>query len=179
MTIPLVVLAFLSVVGGFLGIPETLHGSHLLRNFLDPVFADSSMRTLPTILPHSTEYALMGLTLLTIFVVFVFARSKYITRKEIPSSDLTPISASQKVLQNKYYVDELYQGLIGKPATWLGGVLKDLVEKQVVDGMVNLTGKIVVTGSKYLRLIQTGNVATYLYFMVAGMIALLLYLSFF
>jgi NADH-quinone oxidoreductase subunit L len=179
MTLPLMVLAVLSVVGGFIGVPEALHGTHFLKEFLEPVMTDSSMRMLPIELDHSTEYALMGVTLLTILIVFLFARNKYITKKEVPVGDEQAISKSHRTLLNKYYVDEIYQTLISKPLYWIGSKCKDIIEKHVVDGLVNLSGRVVVLSSQYLRYIQTGNVGVYLFAMVAGMIALLLYLRFF
>ena len=179
MTLPLMVLAVLSVIGGFIGVPEALHGKHLLNAFLNPVMSDSAMRMLPAELDHSTEYALMGVTLITILIMFLYARNKYITKKEVSVADDVPVSKTHRTLLNKYYVDEIYQAVIVKPVQWFGQKFKDVIEKYVIDGAVNLSGRVVVLSSQYLRYIQTGNVGVYLFAMVAGMIALLLYLRFF
>jgi NADH-quinone oxidoreductase subunit L len=179
MTVPLMVLAVLSTIGGFIGVPEALHGTHLLKGFLDPVMADSAMRMLPAELDHFTEYALMGVTLLTILIMFLYARNKFITKKEVSVADDAPVSKIHRTLLNKYYVDEIYQTMLVGPVKWLGVKFKDVIEKYIIDGAVNLSGRVVVLSSQYIRYIQTGNVGVYLFAMVAGMIALLLYLRFF
>jgi NADH-quinone oxidoreductase subunit L len=179
MTIPLMVLAVLSTIGGFIGVPEALHGTHLLKGFLDPVMADSAMRMLPSELGHTTEYALMGVTLLTILIMFLYARNKFVTKKEVAAADDEVISKAHRTLLNKYYVDEIYQTLFVNPIKWFGNKFKDVIEKYIIDGAVNLSGRMVVLSSQYIRYIQTGNVGFYLFAMVAGMIALLLYLRFF
>src|SRR5690606_21261767 len=62
MTLPLIILAVLSIVGGFINIPEALGGSQSLAQFLAPVFADARSVATPFHLNHNTEYVLMGLS---------------------------------------------------------------------------------------------------------------------
>jgi NADH-quinone oxidoreductase subunit L len=94
-------------------------------------------------------------------------------------ADDAPVSKIHRTLLNKYYVDEIYQTMLVGPVKWLGVKFKDVIEKYIIDGAVNLSGRVVVLSSQYIRYIQTGNVGVYLFAMVAGMIALLLYLRFF
>jgi NADH-quinone oxidoreductase subunit L len=175
MTIPLMVLAVLSVVGGFIGFPESLHGTHFLKTFLEPVFADSELRAFPTEISHATEYTLMILTLVTIGIVVMVARNKYQVKAEIPPTDGTELPKLHRIILNKYYIDEVYNAAIVKPLFWISEKLKTVVEKDVVDGLVNLVGRVVIWGSQTVRLSQTGNLGFYLISMVVAIVLLLLF----
>ena len=75
-----------------------------------------------------------------------------------------------KVLQDKWYVDELYEKIIVRPLNALGSFLNDVFEKTVVDGIVNGVGRLVNYGSRQLRLLQSGQVGSYVLLMVVGML---------
>jgi len=74
------------------------------------------------------------------------------------------------VLLNKWYVDELYNTIIVNPLNGLGGLLKNVVEKSGIDGAVNGVGKLVAYSSRQLRLIQSGQVASYLLIMILSLV---------
>jgi NADH-quinone oxidoreductase subunit L len=177
-TIPLVVLAGLSIVGGFVGLPEAFHAKHLLKSFLSPVFADSDLRMLPAEISHATEYALMALAIVIVLVVVLLARNKYVVKGELPVADDVALSPSSKLIANKYYVDEIYDNLIVKPLHWISGIFYRVMDIQVVDGFVNFIGKAVVWSSNSLRLTQTGKIGYYVFVMVLSVALLLLYISY-
>lgn len=177
MTIPLMVLAGLSVVGGFFGFPEIFGGSHPLKRFLEPVFADSDIKTLPHHLSHSTEFMLMGLTLLCLAVVIWVAYNQYVKKKEVPAEDAEIEGATHKVVYNKFYVDELYNAVITKPLNWISSKTNRYIEADIIDGVVNGTGKAILGGSKLSRFIQQGNVGFYIFAMVIGVILILFFTS--
>jgi NADH-quinone oxidoreductase subunit L len=77
-----------------------------------------------------------------------------------------------KILANKWYVDELYDSIIVKPLQSLATFFSNVIEKNVIDGFVNGVGKAVNYGSRQIRLIQTGQVGTYVLLMVLGMLIL-------
>ncbi len=165
-TLPLVVLAILSIVGGYIGIPAFIsEGAHSLSEFLQPVFAGSLARMEPHHIAHSTEWMLAGLSTVLILGVVVFAWSKY-SRKP----DTADAAGFGKVLENKWYVDELYEKVIVKPLEKLGGFFSRVMESAVIDGMVNGVGRLVNYGGRQLRLLQTGQVGTYILMMVLGML---------
>jgi NADH-quinone oxidoreductase subunit L len=114
---------------------------------------------------HSTEWMLTGISTALIVIVVVFAWVKF-TKKP----DLQEATGLGKVLQNKWYVDELYDRLIVKPLSKLGSFLNNFIEKQVVDGLVNGVGKLVNYSSRQLRLLQSGQVGSYVLLMVLGML---------
>ena len=75
-----------------------------------------------------------------------------------------------KLLQHKWYVDELYEKIIVRPINALGSFLSDVFERTIVDGMVNGVGRLVNYGSRQLRLLQSGQVGSYVLLMVVGML---------
>ena len=115
----MIVLAVLSVAGGFMGVPEALGGSHWLSGFLAPVFASSSELVEVHHLSHSTEYILMGVVVALTVVVIVFAYSRYVLKNHVPVAEDKITSPLQRILYNKYYVDQLYDLLIVKPLYWI------------------------------------------------------------
>jgi NADH-quinone oxidoreductase subunit L len=174
MTVPLMVLAFLSLAGGFMGVPEVLGGSHALDHFLAPVFAQSkALSAAHHHLDHNTEFTLMGvivgLTLVMILIAFIV----YVVSRKVPAADGVALNPVTRLVRNKYYIDELYAVIIVKPLNMLSKVFDSVVEKLVIDNIVNGTGKVVTWGGKTLRLIQTGNTAFYIFAMVISIIILL------
>ncbi|BFG70435.1 NADH-quinone oxidoreductase subunit L [Sediminibacterium sp. KACHI17] len=171
MTIPLIVLAVLSVVGGFVGIPEVFAAdAHSLENFLSPIFAESSKLAHEHHLTHSQEYIMMGVSTILIIGIIVFAVTKFKKASNIQDEN----SGIGKVLENKWYVDELYDTVIVKPLHLLSVFFKNILEKNIIDGMVNGVGKIVGYGSRQLRLLQSGQVGNYILVMVMVMVIFIL-----
>ncbi|MEO6883824.1 MAG: NADH-quinone oxidoreductase subunit L [Bacteroidia bacterium] len=175
MTIPLIVLAVLSVVGGFVGIPESLGGTHILNKFLSPVFADSTLKTLPDILSAGTEQMLMGITVVLLLGVIYFARHKYIVKQEIPVAEGQKIGFVHKLLYHKYFVDELYNNVITKPLDALSEQFDKTFENRLIGGTVNGIGKLVVRLSDLFRRLQTGSIGFYIFAMVISIICILFY----
>lgn len=161
MTTVLVVLAMLSIVGGLVGIPEVfMKGGDRINEFLSPVIAQHGEHAVS----QSTEYMLMALSTGLVIVAIIFAWVKF---RNYQRSEATGLG---KVLENKWYVDELYDKVIVKPLNSLGSFLSSVFEKSVIDGLVNGVGKMVNYGSRQLRLLQSGQVGSYILLMVLSMI---------
>jgi len=171
MTIPLIVLAILAVIGGWIGIPELFaKDAHSLEHFLAPIFAGSTAIAEQHHLESSQEWIyLIGSTVL-IVVVIIYAISSF--KKYEPSSEEN--TGIAKILENKWYVDELYDTIIVNPMNSVAGFFKDFVEKDIIDGAVNAVGKLVGYGSRQLRLIQSGQVGNYLLIMVLAIVVFVL-----
>jgi len=162
MTVPLMVLAFFAVVAGFVGIPELFAPhAHALEHFLAPVFAGSTALAHAHHLSASTEWILMGTATTIILIVIVYAITKF---KKYETA--APNTGIAKVLENKWYIDELYDTIIVKPLFWKANFLKNTIEKYVIDGAVNGVGKLVGYGSRQFRLTQSGQVGSYILMMV-------------
>jgi NADH-quinone oxidoreductase subunit L len=165
-TIPLIVLAILSIIGGYIGVPEFMaEGAHKLNDFLAPIFAASHEHMEVHNVSHSTEWMLTGISTALILIVVVFAWRKFANKP-----DLQEATGVGKVLENKWYVDELYDKVIVKPLAKFGSFLNNFIERQVVDGIVNGVGKLGKYGSRQLRLLQSGQVGSYVLLMVLGML---------
>ncbi|MDX2002028.1 MAG: NADH-quinone oxidoreductase subunit L [Chitinophagales bacterium] len=173
MTLPLVVLAILSLVGGFMGIP--FEHMHWLKTYLEPVFAVSH-----ELVPHhhaelTMELILMGITL-TIAIISIFAAySIYVGRKARPADDMASLGAFQRMVYHKFYIDEIYQAVIVKPLEVISTALYGLFEVLIIDGLVNGSGWLAMAGGRVLKSIQTGAVTYYIFYMVLGLAAILLY----
>lgn len=175
MTIPLIVLAILSVLGGLLGVPAVLGGGHWLASFLAPVFEFSNARAGHLSLDHSTEYMLMGVSVAIALASLAFAYIRYVKNSHVPAEDSAERAPLTKLSYNKFYIDELYAALFTRPLDALSGFFYKVVDSSGIDGIVNGLGRGAVEASKGLRLLQSGMVGFYIFMMVAGMIALLLY----
>jgi len=173
MTIPLIILAILSLIGGIIGIPEIMGGHHALQQFLNPVF-NSTGETLE--LSHSTEWILIASTVAGAFIMIIFAWVRFYKKNIIPAPDTTPRSAIVQLFIKKWYVDEIYNVLITKPIYWLSGFFHKVLDVKIIDGMVNGFGNLAVwTGGK-VRYMQTGNIGFYLSAMVLAVVAILMFM---
>jgi NADH-quinone oxidoreductase subunit L len=176
MTLPLIVLAVLAAFGGFLGIPEILGGHNWLAQYLAPVFATSaSLAATPAASSPGTEWLLMGVSVGAAVLAIVYAYVRYIKKGHIPVADTEERSFLANLSYHKFYIDELYDALIRKPLDALSGFFYNVVDRLGIDGFVNGVGKAPVEASKGFRLLQTGNVGFYIFMMVAGIVAILVY----
>jgi NADH-quinone oxidoreductase subunit L len=165
-TFPLIVLAILAVVGGFAGIPEIFaKDSHLLGHFLQPVFGGPEHTGHE--IARSTEWMLMGVSAGLAIIMVVLAWNRFSRRPELGEP-----AGFGKLLANKWYVDELYNSLVVKPLNAFAGFLNRVVEKNIIDGIVNGSGKLVQYGSRQFRYLQSGQVGGYVLLMVVGIILL-------
>ncbi len=165
MTIPLIILAVLSAVGGAMGVPAILGGHHWLGHHLSSIIgAEQALH-----LSHTTEWILMGTSVTIAVVALLIAVGKYSKQ-----ADGEPQTALGKFLYNKWLVDELYEKTIVQPLNRFAGFLKEVVEKNVIDGVVNGTGKLVQYGARQTRLMQSGQVGYYILFMVLSIVLLFL-----
>lgn len=175
MTIPLIILAVLSIVAGFIGVPHVLWGHHELNAYLTPVFEVSHKVMGEHELSHSTEWLLMGLSVGGALIAMAYAYSRYVKGAHVPVADTEERPVLAGFSYNKFYVDELYDAIIRKPLDALSVFFYKVVDRLGIDGIVNGLGKSTVEASKSFRLLQAGNVGFYIFMMVAGIIAILLY----
>ena len=174
-TIPLIILAVLAAFGGLLGIPGSNGGHHWLQHYLAPVFAASEKITPTTEMAPGTEWLLMAISTGAAILAIIYAYIKYNKNARVPVADTEERSFWANLSYHKFYVDELYDAVIRKPLDALSGFLYKVVDRWGIDGVVDGIGKAPVEASKGLRLLQTGNVGFYIFMMVAGIIAILVY----
>lgn len=170
-TIPLIILCVLSIVGGFIDIPELLGGNKMMMHY----FSDIVPMQETSSVSHTTEWMLMIISVAAIIFTILLARMKYIKGKALPEED-DEMQGAAKLLNHKYYIDELYDSVIVRPWKKLSLFFSDIFEKYVIDGAVNSTTGFVRMLSENLRYTQAGTLGFYLFTMVAGIICLIIYI---
>ena len=175
MTIPLMILAALSVIGGFVGIPESLGGGNRFEHFLEPVFERANAKMLlPFHDVSSMEYVLMIASVAIAGAGIYFARMIYLRKKEIAERAAVRFPRLYRLLLNKYFVDEFYDTTVINPTVkgsqkllWKG------MDVSVIDGLINFGAKATEYASQFFRRLQTGVVQTYAITFVAGILFIL------
>jgi NADH-quinone oxidoreductase subunit L len=204
MLIPLLILAGLSIAGGWLSWPEIFGGNSRFVRFLEPVIATTQLaRPEPTHGPGSPhgEIYLMLLSEGLVVLGILFAWYLYIKRTELPEKIAKRLGGFYRLVYHKYYVDQLYDALFVNRAKDLGlalgafdttvingagvngaGWLTRFVSKLsmwwdtwIVDGSIRLGSRIVWLFSYPVRLIQDGLVQSYMLLIVVGLIGFLGY----
>ncbi len=176
MTLPLIVLAVLSVVGGLLNLP----GGGWLTHFMEPLFAGSAQVNPEAFgheIDHSTEYMLMAISTAVAIGSAIAAYVVYISRNAVPAPESAERSGIAKLVYNKYFVDELYEVAIVRPIRALGDLLYNAGEF-IIDGIVNAVAWLVRAASAQLRLLQSGSIGFYVFAMVFS-IAVIVIVRFF
>lgn len=170
MTIPLVILAVLSVAGGFLNTPHFLHlgNDQWLAHWFNAVIPMNEIH-----LDASTEWMLMSTT--TSLALIIIAASYFIYGKtsNLPVADEAQTGFT-KVIANKFYVDEIYDALFVRPVERLSKLFHYYVDIQGIDGIVNGIASTVQGLGAQVRKLQNGNIEYYLLGMVVGAILLML-----
>ncbi|MGQ3685853.1 MAG: NADH-quinone oxidoreductase subunit L [Candidatus Loosdrechtia sp.] len=169
MTIPLIVLAGLSIVGGFLGIP----GANALEKFLSPVFSSFHAVgvTGTRVEVHHTggnPYFMMVISTAIAVAGIFTAYHFYVRRPELPGMLAGRFQILYKILLNKYFVDEIYDFFFVRPIKKMSVLLWKHVDVQVIDGSVNGIARFIQWLSTVLRLLQTGYTRNYAFYIVIG-----------
>ncbi|HKJ05550.1 MAG TPA: NADH-quinone oxidoreductase subunit L, partial [Geopsychrobacteraceae bacterium] len=178
-TIPLMVLAFLAVVGGYVGVPAVLGGANHIHHYFEPVFGHAQeLFHISAHGSHAVEYATMAVSIVVAFIGIGIAVYMYIKRPELPAKFTATFSGLHKAVFNKWYVDELYDFLFVNPCKKIGTFLWKGFDICVVDGVVNGCGWVVKGLSSGLRYTQSGFLHSYAMAMVVGVVVIVGYYVF-
>jgi NADH-quinone oxidoreductase subunit L len=170
MTIPLIVLAALSAIGGVLGIPaaigEHLHVPHLLARWLEPIYPKGTVFEVPA----NTEWILMfASTAVAVFGAWL-AYNRFFKQGLAADEALArSMPAIARTLENQYYVDEIYDEAIVTPLERFSRFLWRGIDA-LIDGILALVGYTVALFGDLLRFFQTGNVRNYALMFFAGVL---------
>ena len=181
MLFPLVVLAVLSIIGGWVGIPAALGGGNHFEHFLDPVFALSAE-------PHNAVNAdqvshtlELGLAAVSVLVALLGFAAAYVFYYRRPGSLGRRVAGNPayNLVAHKYYVDEIYHVAIVTPVLVLTrGILNGLVESGLVNGSGSLAAFITRAASSGTRRIQSGNIRSYAGWLAAGAAVVILVMTY-
>lgn len=175
MTVPLLVLALLSALGGLLNLPEVLGGDMGLATFLSPVFAYSAEHMQVLALSHQMEYVLMALSAAGALLMAFVAYGRYVKKGMMPTGGTEASKGLHRLSYGKLYVDEFYTLLVLRPLKALSRGLYRYVDRVLIDGFVNGIGEFFVRAGGWIRQLQSGHLGFYMLMMVIGVAVILLY----
>ncbi|HEX6822812.1 MAG TPA: NADH-quinone oxidoreductase subunit L [Candidatus Sulfotelmatobacter sp.] len=195
MVIPLAILAVLSVIGGYVGVPGSLGGNNHFDHFLGPVFrstlppesAQTQMgekgateQTTEGTEPKesaSKELMFTGISVAAAFLGLALAWLLYYRSPDLPHRIVQRIAGLYDVVCHKYYVDEIYASLIVKPlVNGSTSILWQGVDRKVIDDTVNNAADGARHVSDEVRHMQSGNLRSYAGWVAAGSAVLIAYM---
>jgi NADH-quinone oxidoreductase subunit L len=179
MLFPLAVLAILSVIGGWVGIPIAFGGSDEAEHFLQPIFNAGVVGTVTNAGSHALELTLAGISILTAALGLYIAYLFYYKKPGTAAALAGRAPALYRLVENKFYVDEIYSALIVTPLQMFSRlVLGGLVDGFVVNGSGAAAGGITKGLSSLVRRVQSGNIRSYAGWLALGAAAVLLVMIF-
>ena len=173
---PLVILAVLSIFGGWFALPSFFGGADSFANFLAPVFAArGEVEGLSEAAAHTLELTLAGVAVLTATVGFLVAFWLYLRQPGKPEQLAKSLRGIYTTLYNKYYVDELYAATIVRPLVWVSeNILWKIIDVEAIDGTVNGIAHGATAVGDTVRHTQSGNTRSYAVWVVVGALAIII-----
>ncbi len=187
-TIPLIVLGFLALVGGYVGIPKVigeLFGGipNYFEHWLAPVFeiSEEFVKQNAHAAGHhgaALEWGLMGTSVVIAVIGISIAFALYVVSPQIPAKFTSAFPALHRAVYNKWYIDEIYDFIFVNPCKAFGNFLWKGFDVLVVDGIVNGVAKVIMGTSAGMKGLQSGYVHNYAFGMAAGVVAILAFYLF-
>jgi NADH-quinone oxidoreductase subunit L len=173
MTIPLIVLAILATVGGWVNIPDQLLWGDTFVRFLAPAVGNFK----PVVEASSFDLSLLAIGASLIGVVLAWIL--YIRLPGIPFLLAWRLKPAYDLLLNKYYIDEVYNFIVTRPLFWVSSnVFRDGIDGFVIDGTAEGAGLAVQTSGEVARRAETGNVQHYAFVYLLGALGVVGYYLF-
>lgn len=159
--IPLLVLALLAILGGFIGFPT----ASAINSFLAPVIGGGHHGMVDGGSLHHVSkglmFSMMGISTGIAVAGILIAYLMYIKNPDLPAKLAGKFKLIYKIIYNKYYVDEIYDATIVNPTVKTSFILWKIVDVKIIDGFVNAIARIVELKGEVLKLFQTGYVRNY------------------
>ncbi|MBK9099165.1 MAG: NADH-quinone oxidoreductase subunit L [bacterium] len=180
MTYPLVVLAVLSAIGGFIGVPEIFSGEHgnLFHSWLAPVFKTAEIKLMDFgSHSHFEELLLMIISIVAAVSAILYARFVYLKKPEVADKTASKFKGAYNVLLNKYFLDEAYEVSIVNPIVkGSENILWKIADNKIIDGLINYLAKLIEGISGVIKKIQNGVAQSYALVMVLGILIALFWI---
>jgi NADH-quinone oxidoreductase subunit L len=176
MLIPLVILALLSIIGGWVAAPAFWGAPDYFAKFLEPVFAQGSVGNAEAAeaTAHALETPLAIVAVVTALLGFAIAFWLYLKQPGKPEQLAKSMRGIYNTLLNKYYVDEIYAALVVNPLLWLStNVLWQTVDARTIDGTVNGIAEGLTGIGDGVRHTQSGNTRSYAVWVVIGALVII------
>jgi NADH-quinone oxidoreductase subunit L len=178
MTLPLIVLAILSVIGGWIGIPHVIsailpgHPGHFLSEWLEPVLAK-----LPGEVHGSAilEWSLMGVSVGIAGLAAWFSYDTYILNPDRTAIITRKIGPIYRLVEGRYWIDEIYFGKLINPLVNLSKGLWVYIDVRFIDQITYWVSDFISSAGRGIRSLQNGNLQQYALFIAIGLISLMIY----
>jgi len=179
MTVPLTILALLSIVGGWVGVPGALGGHNEIEHFLDPVFSAGAAVETTATTAHGPELGLAIISVLVALAGLGIAYLFYYKKPGTAAALAAKVPALYNLVDHKFYIDEIYGALIVSPLLmfsrlFLGGI----IDGGMVNGAGAAAGATTRGLSSLVRRVQSGNIRSYAGWLALGAAAVLLIMIF-
>ena len=171
MLVPLMILAVLSIIGGWMAAPEFLGKPDYFARFLDPVFVQGTVAAAEAAEParNTLEAPLAVVAVFTALVGLLVAWWLYLRQPGKPEQLAKSMRGFYNTLLHKYYVDEIYAALIVKPLLWIStNVLWQTVDVRAIDATINGIAEGAMGVGDGVRHTQSGNTRSYAVWVVIG-----------
>jgi len=165
MTVPMIVLAVLAVIGGYIGLPR----ASLVEGYLEPVFKAEHGAA------GELQWVLLGISAIVPLVGIALAYYLYVSHVTVPAKLSQQFRPVYNLLSHKYYVDELYMVLIVEPLRKVGRFIADWFDPAIVDGAINGLAWLAGQAGKGLSRVQTGLVRNYALGILLGAVIIIGY----
>ncbi len=174
MTIPLIILAILSTLGGFVGMPAVFSETNGFEEYLHPLVSFPAVwqNTAPS---HLFEWTIVIVSIIVLTACILFTYRRFAIKQSMVSDNENDRGGSVNLAYRKFFVDEIYDTIIAKPLLAISNFFYKIFDVKLIDGIVNSMSKILTSASGSLRFAQTGYVGFYIFAMVFGILAILLY----
>jgi NADH-quinone oxidoreductase subunit L len=187
MVVPLIILALLSFIGGWVGVPHSLHGSDHFDSFLSPVFQATAATpgAETTALAEgaqeqgesTTELAFTGISVSIALLGFLSAWWLYYKRPELPGKMAKAAGGLYTFVLDKYKVDELYGAVFIQPLIALSlNVFWKGIDRGLIDGAVDGSAAGAREVSDEMRQMQSGNIRSYAGWVAVGAAAVIAFM---
>lgn len=168
-TIPLILLAVLSTIGGALGLPHYLGVHHWLHDFLGHHIAMPH----PEEVEQSTVFMLVGIAVGGALLVWLIAYMMYARKNILPENSEEEMNFFSRIVYRKFYMDEAYHIFFKLPVNFISKALY-FIDAKIIDKIVGLTGITALSSGDAIRKVQSGNIGLYLFIMTLSVIGLIL-----
>jgi NADH-quinone oxidoreductase subunit L len=179
MLFPLVVLAILSVIGGWVGVPIVFGGSEEIEHFLQPILGEGLAEAPAKLAGHGLEFGLAAISVLVALLGFYIAYLLYYKKPRTAAQIAARYPALYRLVENKFYIDEIYSTVIVTPVLMFTRlILGTLVDGAIIDGSGAAAGATATGLGALVRKVQSGNIRSYAGWLALGAAAVLVVMVF-
>ena len=179
MTIPLAILALLSVIGGWVGVPAAMFGHNEIEHFLGPVFSTGATEAVTASANQGLVLGLAAASLLVVALGFYIAYVFYYKKPRAAAALAAKAPALYRLVENKFYIDQIYTAVIVTPLLMFTRlILGGLIDGGIISGSGVAAGATASGLGALVRKVQSGNIRSYAGWLALGAAAVLVVMVF-